>query len=652
MSKLFLKIGEVPSNIFVDDSFQIPVFLVDEADKLNCPLPQYSRVTVRVQLEDALSNLPVSLLDIDQGSCIIRPQGTGQITMTFRNVSMNFENRRFIIHISMNNDIREVVGASTPPIFVISQQLVILEEFSAPYTWYKDEGGKDKYIEYTVFMVDRQGNHVRDKRVSLKVTLMYRNGHPVPQQNIMTISPDSKLVLDRSGQTTIRIRINEVSTRHQGQYFQVLIGPDIATGPSTADVCSVLSIPIDVKSKRNHHKERERDRDRSDRDFVGKISGNGGGFRLESSESEGPLKRAKLDGAASLTAAAGLLDRERDKHGTCIHDPLHPPENCQCHDKILAGINLISDSSGSHTICYKKPVNLSAAIANVVLWTKTVMDAMDTIQWKQIGYSTFSDGSPDPDKPLFNIPNPHDTITTVVQEYAGHVKDSLHLLGTLADAEMPTLPIAFHPDEERFEADSSMTSLMDIWGTEDNLVMPSLMRGISSHRINFGIDKPNLTRNHSLFLESDLSLPSSNGAISESKVALTVPVAELGPPLTPSPSDVTDLEEKSVYYILAVLVPDLGLPTFDKDKRLIGFYKDSVKNGTTSSAVFTPLTKLEYHPLLHKESFDNTVDKAIKEGTNALLSRPNFGDDVRRMREDALIHFMIHNAGDNIIPHV
>ena len=422
MSKLFLKIGEVPSNIFVDDPFQVPIFLVDEADKLNCPHPQYNRVTVRVQLEDVQSNIPVSLLDIDQSSCIIRPQGTGQITMTFRNVSMNFENRRFIIHISMSNDIREVIGASTPPIFVISQQLVIIEEFSAPYTWYKDEGGKDKYIDYTVFMVDRQGNHVRDKRVALKVTLMYRNGHPVPQQNIMTVSPDSKLILDRSGQTSIRIRINEVSTRHQGQYFQVLIGPDIATGPSTADVCSVLSIPIDVKSKRNHHK--ERDRDRADRDALNKVNSNSAGFRLESSESEVPMKRAKLEGAASLTAAAGYLDREQDKHGICIHDTLHPPENCQCHDKILVGVGGVSGTNNSlntelntHTISYKKPATLSTAIANVVLWTKTVMDAMDAIQWKQIGYATLAaDGNPDPDKPLFNIPNPHDTISTVVQE--------------------------------------------------------------------------------------------------------------------------------------------------------------------------------------------------------------------------------------------
>ena len=68
------------------------------------------------------------------------------------------------------------------------------------------------------------------------------------------------------------------------------------------------------------------------------------------------------------------------------------------------------------------------------------------------------------------------------------------------------------------------------------------MRGISSHRINFGIDKPNLTRNHSLFLESDISMPQPTAAaavaaaaasVAESKVGLTVPGSELGPPLTP-----------------------------------------------------------------------------------------------------------------------
>ena len=35
--------------------------------------------------------------------------------------------------------------------------------------------------------------------------------------------------------------------------------------------------------------------------------------------------------------------------------------------------------------------------------------------------------------------------------YSLHVKDSLHMLGSLADSEMPSLPIAFHSEEEKFE---------------------------------------------------------------------------------------------------------------------------------------------------------------------------------------------------------
>lgn len=66
----------------------------------------------------------------------------------------------------------------------------------------------------------------------------------------------------------VKIRINEVSIRHQGQFFQVLVLPDTAAvmrcalhslsrssraaqDPSLFDIAPAASTPVEVKSKRN-----------------------------------------------------------------------------------------------------------------------------------------------------------------------------------------------------------------------------------------------------------------------------------------------------------------------------------------------------------------------------------------------------------------
>jgi hypothetical protein len=439
-SALFIKLGEVTSNIFVDDCLSIPMFLVDDADKLNSPPEQFNKVTVqcRVELaagavnaEDTKCQLadPVfaPAFDVEPDSCIIRSNGTGTLRLTFRQVSMNFENRKFVLCVSMKNNAREVVAAQTKPLFVISQQLVLNEDYSSTYTWYKDEGGKDKCIEYAVHMVDRVGSKVKGKKVALKVTLMYKNGQQVPQQNILTVLPDSKLVLDeRSGSALIRVRINEVSTRHQGQFFQVLVSPDIAVGPSTADVCPVLSVAVDVKSKRNHHKERDRDRVAAESRMIplSTIQQRFNSGNSENNFSEHPNKRLRQTSDDSVVSSVNdepLRSVVRLADHQCIHEDGVVIDNCMCK------------SHGHHLRYSEKPVDFSGAVGNLVLWAKTVMKGMENIQWKQVGYATGPDGNPDITKPLFSIPNPHEAITDIVQEYSDYIQPSLHFLGGMVD---------------------------------------------------------------------------------------------------------------------------------------------------------------------------------------------------------------------------
>lgn len=123
---------------------------------------------------------------------------------------------------------------------------------------FKDEGGKDKCIELIAHIVDENEVAVRGREtVPLMATLIYENGLVVPQQNILQISPDSKAYIDTYEPARIKLRINEVSMRHLGQAFQLKLHPDVIQLPSAGDICPALSVPVEVKSKRNKEVKRK-----------------------------------------------------------------------------------------------------------------------------------------------------------------------------------------------------------------------------------------------------------------------------------------------------------------------------------------------------------------------------------------------------------
>ena len=257
MLKLKIKVGEIALDPFVDRDFIVPLFLVDDGDKI-CTVRDSIRVDASAVFDISLKACPHSSFEASKG--IIESSGMGSITLRFRDVSMNNENKKIIVNFHAlpgTNVPKEIGSGATPPLYIVRHRIVIEEENKSPYVWYKDEGGKEKCIELRVHMVDGDGNIVRNRKVPLKALLQYRNAGIVPQQSILSISPDTRLYIDEHyGECVIKFRVNEVSTRHQGQMFQLLVGPDLGQAPSTADVSSALCIPVDVKSKRNNHRDR------------------------------------------------------------------------------------------------------------------------------------------------------------------------------------------------------------------------------------------------------------------------------------------------------------------------------------------------------------------------------------------------------------
>lgn len=72
-----------------------------------------------------------------------------------------------------------------------------------------------------VHLLGSTGEEVKSRRVPLRLVLMYENMHRVHNQEILKLSPDSKLVIDEHGKATLRVRIEEVSKNHQKQVQSV-----------------------------------------------------------------------------------------------------------------------------------------------------------------------------------------------------------------------------------------------------------------------------------------------------------------------------------------------------------------------------------------------------------------------------------------------
>ena len=72
-------------------------------------------------------------------------------------------------------------------------------------------GKKDKCIALTVQLYDEFDCLVRTRMIPLKVTLLYSNGTPCPTQDILSVSPESRLSIDTSGSTVIKGRRNRIS---------------------------------------------------------------------------------------------------------------------------------------------------------------------------------------------------------------------------------------------------------------------------------------------------------------------------------------------------------------------------------------------------------------------------------------------------------
>ena len=303
---------------------------------------------------------------------------------------MRFDNSDFFVHVCTKDPIHSsVTSACSEGMFAISHQLVI-DGGHVPKNWFKDRGGKDSFIELGVSLIQSSNKLVTHRRVPLKVTLLYESEEHVANQNILSHSTDTKLQIDSTGRTYIRFRIGEVSRNHQKQSFCLKIAPDTNQYPLNNDISPVISDSVEVLSKPRSGKDKK----------------------------EEPVLNGKRKGIEDEAESNANANNKKEKKSNEPPPPIPAAVDGPIPSGITALLNAHSMSAKSSDIYLPEQRDVSrqhdarAAFADLMQWTKMVMDELLQLKWRQVGVERMHDGSTEP---LIVRKNPNLAIEDLVQ---------------------------------------------------------------------------------------------------------------------------------------------------------------------------------------------------------------------------------------------
>lgn len=328
MPTIGLTVEEIGPFQFVDSPIPVNVQLTDlAANSIKTGETLFLKVLLSFeasasQERNCLEHHP-NLLEVIQNDGISQ-DGKAQILVKVKDPSRQHGNQRFVLHIEgyrPQGDVN-VIAAVTSPFTVIRHKILIFETHNEPYTWFKDEGSKDKCIKVIAKLVDNKKNQVTSREVPLTVSLIYSSGQPVPP-SVLTVfrESDKPVCIGSNGATLIRFRVNEVSRNHRKQMFHLLVAPDTLLRPDVGDISPATSVAFEVKSKRSTEARREPmagNDDSSDADNVCASSGGAPSAPVHlakrarlsemSSSSLGNLRALPSCRPPSLPAGDGMLE--------------------------------------------------------------------------------------------------------------------------------------------------------------------------------------------------------------------------------------------------------------------------------------------------------------------------------------------------------
>ncbi|OQR81694.1 hypothetical protein THRCLA_11501 [Thraustotheca clavata] len=240
--KLQLKIEQqLPQFPVKGQEFEMTIYLVDWFDELKVGM----QVPLKLDLILGETRYVPEALTIDPKTpLVINDNGMCTVKIAINETSM--ANRHQPYHLRFTPFNSSITSVTSPPMTVVRCRLVIQNKL--PEIWYKDEGSRDKFLEFNVQLCDSNHLSIPTKPIPLRITLIYENGHAVFKQDILKLSTDSQDTIDGTGNASIKMRIEDVSRNHQSQPFQIKVEPAL---PMHQDIAYDTTSSVTVRSKRN-----------------------------------------------------------------------------------------------------------------------------------------------------------------------------------------------------------------------------------------------------------------------------------------------------------------------------------------------------------------------------------------------------------------
>ncbi|KAG1711314.1 hypothetical protein DVH05_008567 [Phytophthora capsici] len=217
-----------------------------------------------------------------------------------------------------------------------------------PTTWYKDQNGRKATFELKVKRTQVFCALCVEQRI-LTVKLLYENGKMVEKQEILNVMAGQ--CLDKNRQSSLAIRIAEVSKNHLNQRFRVEITVPRCLGGCDYNT-SVVSDPVLVLSKKKKRPKKQ------------------------NAETESPVRPKKAKRAA-----------ENDT--PTRKQPPESPNSSQSSASTLTGnVTAAIAEMGQippRSACETAP--FTASTPNLCLWANAAFDLLYKLQWQRVPVS-------------------------------------------------------------------------------------------------------------------------------------------------------------------------------------------------------------------------------------------------------------------------
>eukprot|EP00981_Chlorochromonas_danica_P014136 scaffold7413_cov177-Ochromonas_danica.AAC.2 len=362
---------------------------------------------------------------------------------------------------------------TSKPLYVVTQRLLVKTDLhtdsadkSSSHVWYKDEGGRDHGIELLIKLVNESDKEVLGLDVPLVIQLLYLSGEVVQKANMLTLIDTGPSTLSQPMNGN---NLNGQQGNATNSFGNLLISVDLSKNVLCNNIGSTETIGIEVKSKRT-----KRLRDGAANNMNGILTNGAAG---------GPVNGHGLSIPPSSTLPHALSNASLTSFNNVLYappPPPPPPTSSNTSNSNLFGNNLnggldldfspppsmkkvkLNDKDGlvddplSHPLVLEASTSTSTIapdgsgsttaihtehLHSVVKWTELVLDQLQTMRWKHIGYQSYyaannnanSNGSNssspgnggnrliNTNQPLYNIVNPNNSIDMLLQYYHDHV---------------------------------------------------------------------------------------------------------------------------------------------------------------------------------------------------------------------------------------